>query len=151
MPAGSLSHIRRSFPVIYKGSTGSLAGSFTPVTLKGFLIFALMSVSYGCPLNYTWIFFMGFPGGSVVKNLFASARDSGNMGLIPGSERFPEGGNGNPFQSSCLENPMDSGVWLGRVHGVAKSWTQLRELSMHVPLPRSVNKRHSTNDIILRF
>ena len=63
MPAGFLSYIRRSFPVIYKGSTGSLAGSFTPVTLKGLLIFSLMSVSYRCPLNYRWIFFIGLPGG----------------------------------------------------------------------------------------
>ena len=32
-------------------------------------------------------------------------------------------GNGIPLQSSCLENPMDGGVWWATVHGVAKSWT----------------------------
>ena len=42
---------------------------------------------------------MGFPGGSVVKNLPANA---GNTGSIPGSERSPEDGNGNPLQYSCL-------------------------------------------------
>ena len=44
----------------------------------------------------------GFPGGSVVKNLPANARD---MGLIPGLGRFPGEGNGNPLQYSCLEIP----------------------------------------------
>ena len=47
---------------------------------------------------------MGLPGGSVVKNPPANA---GDTGLIPGSERSPGEGNGNPLQYSCLENPMD--------------------------------------------
>ena len=34
-------------------------------------------------------------------------------------------GNGTPFQYSCLENPMDRGVWWATLHGVAKSQTQL--------------------------
>ena len=51
---------------------------------------------------------MGFPGGSVVKNPPANV---GYMGLIPGSGRSPGGGNGNPLQYSCLENPMDRGAW----------------------------------------
>ena len=46
----------------------------------------------------------GFPGGSVVKNLPASARDPGS---IPAQRRSSGGGNGNPIQYSCLENPMD--------------------------------------------
>ena len=49
---------------------------------------------------------MGFPGGAAVKNLFANAGDSGDTGSIPGSERSPGGGNGNPPQYSCLGNPM---------------------------------------------
>ena len=49
-----------------------------------------------------------FPGGSVVKNLPANARD---MGLIPGLGRSPGEGNGYPPQYSCLENPMDRGAW----------------------------------------
>ena len=36
-------------------------------------------------------------------------------------------GNGNPFQCSCLENPIDKGAWWARVHGVTKSWTQLSD------------------------
>ena len=58
------------------------------------------------------------PGGSAVKNLPASA---GDPGLIPGSGRSPGEGNGNPFQSSCLENSMDRGAWQATAHGVAKS------------------------------
>ena len=46
-----------------------------------------------------------FPDGFGVKNLPANARDARDSGLIPGSGRFPGGGNGNPLQGSCLENP----------------------------------------------
>ena len=54
---------------------------------------------------------MGFPDGSVVKNPPANAGDIGDAGLIPGSERSPGSGNGNPLQYSCLENSMDRGAW----------------------------------------
>ena len=47
---------------------------------------------------------MVFPGSSEVK---ASAYNMGDLGLIPGSGRFPGEGNGNPLQCSCPENPMD--------------------------------------------
>ena len=56
----------------------------------------------------------------VLKNLPASARDSGDKGLIPGSGRSAGEGNGNPLQYSCLRNPMDRGVWQAIVCGVAK-------------------------------
>ena len=49
----------------------------------------------------------GFPGGSVVKNLPASAGDTGS---IPGLGRSPGGENGNPLLYSCQENPMDGGA-----------------------------------------
>ena len=60
---------------------------------------------------------MGFPGGSVVKNLPANARD---VGLIPDSGRSPGERKGNPFQYSCLENPMDRRAWQATVHGVTR-------------------------------
>ena len=47
---------------------------------------------------------MGFPGGSVVKNLPANSRDTGDKGSIPGLGRSPGGRNGKPLQYSCLEN-----------------------------------------------
>ena len=71
----------------------------------------------------------GFPGGSVVKNLPVNA---GDMGLIPGLERSPREGNGNPLQYSCLENPMDGGAWLATVHGVTKSQTGLSHFHFHL-------------------
>ena len=46
----------------------------------------------------------------MVKNSPANAGDSGDEGSIPGSERSPGGGNGNPLQYSCLGNPIDRGV-----------------------------------------
>ena len=57
----------------------------------------------------------------MVKNLPAIAGDSGDMSLIIGSGRFLGEWNGNPFQYSCLENPMDRGAWRAIVHGVAES------------------------------
>ena len=50
---------------------------------------------------------MGFSGGLVVKNLPANTGDTENMGSIPGLGRSLGGGNGNPFQYSCLDNPTD--------------------------------------------
>ena len=60
---------------------------------------------------------MGFPGGSVVKNLPADARD---MGSVLALGRSLGGGNGNPLQYSCLGNLKDRGAWQGAVHWVAK-------------------------------
>ena len=51
---------------------------------------------------------IGFPGGSDGK---ASACNVGDLASIPGLGRCPGGGNGNPFQYSCLENSMDRGTW----------------------------------------
>ena len=53
----------------------------------------------------------------MIKNLTANAGDSG---LIPGSGTSPGEGNGNPFQYSCLGNPMGSGTRWATVHGVTK-------------------------------
>ena len=61
---------------------------------------------------------MGFPGGSEVK---ASACNAGNLGSIPGLDRSPGEGNGNPLQYSCLENPMDGEAWRATVHEVTES------------------------------
>ena len=58
----------------------------------------------------------------MVKNLPANAGEARDVGLIPGWGRSPRGGNGNPFQYSCLENSMNRGAWWATVHGVAKSW-----------------------------
>ena len=67
----------------------------------------------------------------MVKNLPADAGDIRDAGLIPGLGRSPGEGHGNSLQYSCLENPMDRGVWWATVHRVAKSRTQLKRLSAH--------------------
>ena len=68
---------------------------------------------------YIHTLFIGFPSGSVLKNPLANAGDAGDMGLISGLGRSPGVGNGNPFQYSCLGNPIDRGAWRATVHGVA--------------------------------
>ena len=65
-----------------------------------------------------------------VENLPANARDIRDAGLILGSGRSPGGGHGNPFQYSCLENPMDRGRQRNIVHRIVKSQTRLKRLSM---------------------
>ena len=64
----------------------------------------------------------------VVKNLPANSADEGDVVQSLGQEDpSPGEGNGNPLQCSCLENPMDRGAWWAIVHGVTKSWPQLRD------------------------
>ena len=60
-----------------------------------------------------------------------SAQVIREVGSIPRSGRSPGGGHGNSLQYSCLENPMDRGAWWATFHGVAKSQTRLKRLSMH--------------------
>ena len=66
---------------------------------------------------YAW----DFPCGLEVKNLPANAGDGGS---VPGSERSPGEGNGDPYQSSCLGNPMERGAWQASM-GSQKSRPQL--------------------------
>ena len=61
----------------------------------------------------------------VVKNMLVNEGDIRDMGSIPGWGRSPGGGNGNPLQYSCRENPMDRAAWWAAFHQVAKSWTRL--------------------------
>ena len=67
----------------------------------------------------------------VVKSLPANAGAISDMGSIPGLERSPGDGNGNPLQHSCLENSMDRGHWRATVHAVTKSQTWLKWLSTY--------------------
>ena len=63
----------------------------------------------------------------MVKNLPANVGDTGDVSSIPEPGRIPGGGNGNPFQYSGLENPMDRGAWWATVHGVSTSLTRLSD------------------------
>ena len=72
----------------------------------------------------------GFPHSSVGKESAYSARDPGS---IPGLERSPGEGNGNPLQYSCLENPMGRRAWQAIVHGLARVG---HDLMTKTPPPR---------------
>ena len=68
----------------------------------------------------------------MVKNSLASGRRRKTCGFDLWVRKIPGGGHGNPPQCSCLENPMDRGVWHAAVHGVANSRAWLKQLNTHV-------------------
>ena len=67
----------------------------------------------------------------MVKNPPANTEDIRRVGSVPGLRRSLGGGHDNLLQYSYLENTMDGGTWQATVHRNAKSWTQLKRLSMH--------------------
>ena len=69
--------------------------------------------------NCITLYFLGFPGGSVVNNPLANA---GDMGLILRLGRSPGEGNGNSLPYSCLGNRIDRRAWWAAVHGVGHYW-----------------------------
>ena len=70
----------------------------------------------------------------VLKNLPANAGDVRDVGSISGFGRSSGGGHGDQPQYSCLENPMGRGAWWATVHGITKSQTRLKQLSMHASM-----------------
>ena len=70
--------------------------------------------SLACPGKLTW----GFPVGASGKEPRASAGDKRSAGLVPGSGRSPGGGQGDPFQYSCVKDAMARGVWWATVRRV---------------------------------
>ena len=68
-----------------------------------------LSAFFDATSGFRWVITEArrFPDVSVVKNLPAN---EGDTGMIPGLGRSSEGGNGNPLQYSCLENPMNRGA-----------------------------------------
>ena len=63
----------------------------------------------------------------MVNDLPANVRDTRDVGSIPGLGRSPGEGNSNPFQYSCLGNPMGRRTWQATVQGVLKSRTELSD------------------------
>ena len=109
-----------------------LGFSYYPKTFIGLLwIHSVLCMSNFCFWKSKHI---SFPHSSVSKE---SACNAGDPGLIPASGRSPVEGNDNRLQYSCLENPMDSGIWCATVHRVAKRQMQLnhhkhiRDFSLH--------------------
>ena len=93
---------------------------WAPILLEGPLCSLPSPATYGPPKQQD----LGFPGGSVVKNLPVNTGDTGS---IPGSRRSPAEGNGNLLPYSCLENSTDRGVRWATVHRVSKSQTWLSD------------------------
>ena len=92
--------------------------------IRGFLC-ALEQILYYCCLGEGKRLPPWFSG----KEFSCNAEAKGDVGSIPGSGWSPGGGNGNPLQSFCLENPINRGAWRATVHGVAKSQMWLKRLS----------------------
>ena len=89
----------------------------------------------GAPYTLPKRVYQLFPlGGASGKEPACQCR-RGDVGSIPGSGRSPGEGNGNPLQYSCLESPMDRGVWEATVHRVPNSWTRLKWLNMPACMP----------------
>ena len=72
-----------------------------------------------------------FPGGTSGREAVCQCRRGQSRGFHPWVGKIPGGGHGNPLWYSCLENPMDRGAWWATGHRIAKSWTQLKQLSMY--------------------
>ena len=107
-------------------SDGEQQGSFAGLPTTHFLLCGQFLTDHRPDTSSNGIFIClrspgGFPGGSVVKNLPANAGDTGNSDAILRSARSSGGGNGNPLQYSCLENPMDRGAWRAIVQRVTES------------------------------
>ena len=94
-----------------------------------------MDVYIVCVYTYVWIYIyiyvhiyvhMGFSDGSVCKESPCNTGNIGDTGSIPGLVRYPGGGQSNPLQNPCLENPTDRVAWWAPVHRVAKSQTRCR-------------------------
>ena len=97
-------------------------------------------------LNWTeLIYYLDFPGGSDGKE---SACNSGDLGPIPGLGRSPGEGNGNPYQYSCLENPMDREAWQATVHEVAEELNTTEWLSPSLSV--SYTHTHTLTKLIAR-
>ena len=82
------------------------------------------------------VWLLGFPDGSVVKNLPASAGDTRVVGSIFGSGTFPQRKKWPPAPVFFPGKSMDRGTWWAMVHGVAKSQTQLRDTHIHSVVAR---------------
>ena len=113
----------QSYPTVCDPLDGSPPGSSVLGILQARILeWVAISFSSACmhvkSLHlYPFVELMSFPGGSVVKNLLASA---GDKDLIPEWGRSPIEGNDNPVQYSYLRNPMNRGTWGDTVHGVTK-------------------------------
>ena len=93
------------------------------------------------------------PGVSVYKESASNSEDRRDTGLIPGSGRSTGGRHSNPLQYSCLENPMDRGVWQATIHRGHKE-SDMTQVTEHttIKIPMTFFRaRTKTTRIILKF
>ena len=129
-------------PLIFLKSHLLFLTSLSPSPSALFLSSHLFSLKFPLPLLIKMdISLMAFPPSSVSKESTCNAED---LGSIPGSGRSSGEGNGNPLQSSCLENPMDRGAWRATVHGV----TTVRH-NLVTKLPPTIRPDSSSSHIFL--
>ena len=129
-----VSPVRTIFPWLHSSQFGCFLKMFREAPRHPLWCFSILAAHQN-PIFFFFkgdAFKKGFPGGSMIKNPPANA---GDVDLIPRLGRSPGGGNGSPFQYSCLENPMGRGAWQTTVQGVTKSrtwlsnWTELNWVS----------------------
>ena len=87
----------------------------------------LPSLTKNYVINLKFLYYLDFPGSWDSREFACNA---GDLGLIPGSRRFPGKGNGNPLQYLCLGNSMDRGAWRAAVRGLTE-WAQLTNKNTH--------------------
>ena len=107
----------------------------------------LDSLNQNLKFGNHWSHHWGFPGGTGGKEPTCQCRRHKRHRFHPWVGKIPGGGHGNPLQYSCLDNPMDRGAWRATVHGVTKSLTQLKQLSMHAQSPISSKRWETTTGI----
>ena len=93
-----------------------------------------------------------FPDSSMGNESACNTKDTGDVGLIPGSRKFPGKGNGNPLQYSCLKAPMGRGNWWVTVQRVTKSLSSVSpgECTLHEDMELVCFPPHHFSRILLR-
>ena len=122
---GIMSLLLRNY-ILTLDFTGQLSPPTYAVKLQCRLEWRLIDRLWIAAILFWKHFWWGFPVGSDGKD---STCSSGDLHLIPGSERAPGEGNGNPLQCSCLGNPMNRGAWRAAVHGVTKESDTTEQLT----------------------
>ena len=98
------------------------------------------------PFAETWMALGASQVALVVMKPPANSGDVRDTGSSPGWRRSPGGGQGNPLWYSCLENLVNRGDCWATVHRVAKSWTRLKQLSMHAHILLTLLKVKEANE-----
>ena len=99
---------------------------------RTFFFFFIPWLLTSLTLLVDWKIKLHHPDGTSGKEPTCQCRRHKRYEFSPWAGKIPGGGHGNPLQYSCLENPMDRGAWRAMIHGVAKSWTWLKWLYIHM-------------------